>query len=243
LFLIRTRGGTRGFLSDGFQAGLRAGPFLGVASTFYILALTHTTVANAMMTFTATPLLVAAIAWLTMREPLRIQTAIAMIFAVVGIGIMSIDNVAGGTSIGSLFAICNVIASAGSYVMLRHGSRKGEIDILAAMLVAASIAGAGGWIGSDDLQISLHDKLICFFWGFGLQTLGTALVATAARFIVAAELSLIVLLEAICGPIWVWFLFAEQPRIGTIVGGLVTVLTMGAWFSLRIRSEYFRKTY
>lgn len=157
LFAVRNRGRIAGSLSDGFWRGLYAGPFLGVASVFYILSLTHTTIANAMMTFTATPLLVAGIAWLVMREPVRRTTIIAMIFAATGIGIMSFDNIGSGTSIGSLYAICNAIAFALYFVMLRRGSRSGDVDMLPAIVIAASIAGVAGWFGSQDFQIPLRD--------------------------------------------------------------------------------------
>ncbi len=237
LFAIRNRGRIAGILSDGFWRGLYAGPFLGVASVFYILSLTHTTVANAMMTFTATPLLVAGIGWLVMREPVRRQTLVAMFFAAIGIAVMSFDGALSGAGIGSLFAICNAIAFAIYFVMLRLGSRNGAIDMLPTILAAATIAGVAGWIGAHDLQVPFRDKAICFLWGCVLQTLGTTLIVTAARFMLAAELSLIVLLESICGPIWVWLLFAEQPRMATIAGGVLTIITMGVWLWFRMQTE------
>ena len=85
-----------------------AGPFQALASIFYILSLTHTTIANAMMTLSATPLVVAALGWLVLQEHVTRLTLAAMIVAGIGIALMTIDGVTIGMGLGSIFAIANV---------------------------------------------------------------------------------------------------------------------------------------
>ena len=46
------------------------------------------------------------------------------------------------------------------------------------------------------------------------------------RYIPAAEVGLLMLLESILGPIWVWMTFAEQPGIYTLVGGAIVLSTL-----------------
>lgn len=237
LFAVRNRGRIRETMSNGALIALYAGPCLGIASTFYILALTHTTIANAMMTFSSTPLIVAGMAWLFMRERIRRETIVAIMVAATGIAVMSTDSIASGTGLGTLFALGNASAFAAYLVLLRYGSRGSDVDLLPAVLVAAVITGAAGLIGSRDLQVPFRDMAICFLWGFGIQNIGSALIMAAARRVMAAELSLVFLFESIAGPTWVWLLFGEHPGSGTIAGGLLTVTTMAVWFWFRIRTE------
>jgi len=56
--------------------------------------------------------------------------------------------------------------------------------------------------------------------------IGTALMFVGPRYIPAAEVGLLMLLESILGPIWVWMAFAEQPGIYTLVGGAIVLSTL-----------------
>jgi drug/metabolite transporter (DMT)-like permease len=60
----------------------------------------------------------------------------------------------------------------------------------------------------------------------------------AARYVTAAELSLLGLVEVIIGPIWVWLLFNEMPAIYTVIGGifvLSAVVGLAIWSMYRER--------
>jgi DME family drug/metabolite transporter len=237
LFALRNKGHVRTSLSAGLTRAIAAGPFQGLASIFFILSLTHTTIATAMMTLAATPLVVAAIGWLVLRERVTRATLMAMVVAGTGISLMTIDGVAIGTGLGSLFAIANVLSFAMYIVMLRRGSRSGDVDMLPAALVGAIVAGGVSLLALPSFQISLHDLLICLAWGAGVQTIGVALVMTSARFISAGEISLMVLFESVCGPVWAWMFVGEVPRLMTIVGGALTVVAIAVWILIRMQQE------
>jgi len=60
----------------------------------------------------------------------------------------------------------------------------------------------------------------------------------AARYVPAAELSILGLVEVIIGPIWVWLLFNEIPAFYTVVGGsfvLIAVVGLAIWSIYRER--------
>ena len=54
---------------------------------------------------------------------------------------------------------------------------------------------------------------------FGLFTLGP-------RYISSAETGLILLLEAVLGPLWVWLVLSEVPRQGAVLGGVVVIVAL-----------------
>ena len=52
-----------------------------------------------------------------------------------------------------------------------------------------------------------------------------------------AELMLLVLVEFVLGPLWVWIFVAEVPRTATLVGGAVVLVTVASHALLSLRGE------
>ena len=88
LLAVRYRGQLVRLFLDAGWVGLGGGICLGLANPTVILAMTHTTVANALFTLSACPLITAVLAWVLLREPLSRTTLTAIAVAMVGIGIM-----------------------------------------------------------------------------------------------------------------------------------------------------------
>jgi drug/metabolite transporter (DMT)-like permease len=61
--------------------------------------------------------------------------------------------------------------------------------------------------------------LIILPGAFGLITVGP-------RYISAPEVSLLMLMESILGPFWVWLVLAEVPRKETVIGGAIVITTL-----------------
>ena len=51
--------------------------------------------------------------------------------------------------------------------------------------------------------------------------LGITLVTTGTPFVPAAEVSLLVLIESVLGPIWVWIFLSESMTTFELVGGIL----------------------
>ena len=62
-----------------------------------------------------------------------------------------------------------------------------------------------------------------------------ALFIAASRHLVAAELTLFMLLEFALGPVWVWIFINEVPTEWTIIGGVIVIsaVILRALFELR----------
>ena len=52
------------------------------------------------------------------------------------------------------------------------------------------------------------------------------LLTIAPRMAPAAEVGLIMLVETVLGPLWVWLGIGEEPSVQTLVGGAVVLLTL-----------------
>jgi len=138
--------------------------------------------------------------------------------------------VAEGISIGSVFgnlmALTTALAFASFAVIVRSNR---QVDMLPSLLVSSAIifclALLMRW---DDLGISVKDVLLCFLWGGVLSGVGNAMFIFASRHLVAAELTLFMLLEFALGPVWVWLGVGETPTRLTIIGGMIVIFAVTA---------------
>ena len=99
------------------------------------------------------------------------------------------------------------------------------------MLPALCIAGVVTAIVSvffvTDFQISANDLSISIFLGIFEIGIGFILMVLGARFVPAAQVGLLALVEPLFAPIWVWWGIGEVPSTFIIFGGLLIFLAMG----------------
>ncbi|MDX1576489.1 MAG: DMT family transporter [Kiloniellales bacterium] len=203
------------------RAGLWGGALLAVAGIAILQALAHTTVANTLFTLSAIPFITAALARIFLKETLQRATLLTMMLAAVGIFVMVSEGVGQGSGYGNAMALVCALGFAGFAVIVRHNRR---IDMLPTMLVSAGIIAlvslAVRW---DDLGLTVKDLLLCLLWGGVLSGFANWMFIVASRHLVAAEVTLFMLLEFSLGPVWVWLFVGEEPTRWTILGGLLVI--------------------
>ncbi len=221
ILAIQTRGGTMRELRSIGYAGVWAGAAMTVAGVSFMQALENTTVANTMFTLSAIPFITAAMAWLFLRESLTRVTLAAMITTALGIAIMVADGVGGGSLYGNIMALITAAAFSTFAVIVRSNR---HVNMLPALLLSGLFIAAVGLTASfDRLQISLHDLMLCVLWGGVMSGIGNGMFIIASRHLVAAELTLFMLLEFALSPLWVWLFAGESPTRWALIGGVIVI--------------------
>ncbi len=59
----------------------------------------------------------------------------------------------------------------------------------------------------------------------------------ASRYVVAAEVTLFMLLEFALGPVWVWLFVDEVPTVWTFVGGVLVIASVSLRAVLELRGR------
>lgn len=205
----------------------RAGPVaFGVgacvtgAAVGYIFAVQHTTVANVVFTFSATPFVTAVLGLLLLREPVASRTWAAIAAALAGIALMVGDGLGQGSWLGNLLALGASLSFAMMLILLRWA---GQADTLPGAMWGGLISIAVGALLAEDLALSTSDLAWCAVFGTVNMSLGLALLTMGARHIRAAETALLGLAESVLAPIWVWLAVGEQPSALTLAGGTIVV--------------------
>ena len=239
LFLLRHRGRWRVELRRSWRSALIAGPLLGVAGVCFLQSLGHTTVANTMFTLSSVPLFAAVFAWITLGEPVTRATWIAILTAMTGIALMLFDGFGSGALIGNLLALATAVFFAGFVVALRHGR---HVDMLPGVAFGALVSTAIGGIMADSLDVPMRDILICLAWGALLSCFAHSIYTYASRHVLAAELTLLSLVEMIISPLWVWLALNETPTTYTLMGGAIVVAAIGGWVASGNRQSGSRES-
>ena len=232
----------RGRIVRAFRRAGKAGVVGGVchlfASTAFIFALGHTTVANVTFFLAASPLFAAVIAFVAMRERIAPRTLGAMLVALVGIGVMSSEGVFSGNLAGQVYSFVTMLGFAGIAVVARWG---GGLHMLPMSLWGAMFTVAAGFaLCGGAVAVPLEEVGIAFISGGVLTSLGSALFLMGGRYVPAGVLAFLTLSETVLAPFWVWIGFDEVPSGFTLVGGaivLAALLAEAAMRALSARSE------
>lgn len=227
LLVLRYRGKVFQAIAATGTVGLVAGLCLCVAFFTNIIALKHTSIANATFLMATSPMVAAIIGWLWLKETVRMTTALAIALAFVGILIMMAGGIVSGSYVGDLVAFGGMIAFGAYAVVLRRGV---GVDMTPAVLFAglfsALLAGAVGMTLGDGLTVTFADFIRCTILGVVQIGIGSVLFAAASQFVPAAELTLYALGEPVLAPIWTWLAVGEVPVLATFIGGALILIAL-----------------
>ncbi|WP_374448618.1 DMT family transporter [Stella sp.] len=235
MFLWQHRRRAAAVFRQGLPIALVAAPTQGVGVILFIYSLTHTTVANTMMMLSATPLFAALLGWAFLGERVGWATAAAIAATMAGIGLMTVDGLAGGSLWGNLAALGNAATFAIFITYLRRG-RGGDMrpTVILGALTGVVLAAL---IGDGILAAPLHDILLCLAWGAFAQTAGMTLMLIGSRGLPAAEISLVAMVEFVLAPTWAWTVTGELPTPLSATGGGIIFAAMLGWSFRRARLD------
>jgi len=136
---------------------------------------------------------------------------------------MVFDSFGRGRLLGDLLGLGCGLALAGHIVTVRAGRR---VNMIPAVCLAAFICAVTTGLMVDIFQISIRDIGILALLGTCQLGLGFCLFVTGSRHLPPAQSGLIMLLETVLGPLWVWIFLGEQPSRGGFIGGVIVVASL-----------------
>ena len=205
-------------------SGLIGGASLGIGNITFILSITTTTAAVTMMMLAAMPFMAAILAYVFLKEKISTTTLIAIIIAAAGIIFMSFDSKGEGTLFGLINGLLSSLGFAGFTVSLRWRKKTPKFTTVAiAGIFCAAVSLLVLLFNDSNIFISLKNTSLSALHGF-LVCSGVILYTTKARYLPAADLTLLSLTEVLGGIFWVWlplFGINEVPSTNTLIGGAI----------------------
>ena len=114
-----------------------------------------------------------------------------------------------------------------NFVLLRS---KPKIPAIGATGFGGLLVGIIGILFVTKKTLLAGDLIAISISGMIILPFSFAALTYATRFTQAANVSLLMLLETILGPIWVWIFIKESPSNQMILGGMIVIITLLLYF-------------
>lgn len=200
----------------------------GLVAAFsgYILSITVTTVANTLFMLAAAPFIAALLGIVLLQEKVRYITWVAMIIAFFGILIMVLEGLEAGNFFGNLMALVSALGFAVFSVSLRFRKETPKFTTVAlAGILCALVALLIIFFDNDTLAMPLRNVYLSILHGLILG-FGLILFSLGSKFLPAAQLTLLSMVEVVGGVLWVYipiFGIHEVPSALTVTGGVIVL--------------------
>lgn len=209
-------------------AGVLSGLLLAGSFVMFILAITRTSVANAVVLQSAAPLAAAALGRVFLGERLTPPTLAAILVAIAGVTLMFASALGGGDLVGNALGVAILF---GANIVVVRAARRLDLvpaTVLAGLFAVAVTLPFASWSTPSSDDLGLLAAMGALQLGLGLF-----LFMRGAPYLTAAQVGLLTLLEVILAPIWVWLAFAEVPAPLSLIGGAVVLAALMVHSALR----------
>lgn len=193
--------------------------------TFFMVAITLTSVANVLIMMSIGPLLTAIAARVFIGHKIERRTWWTIFVAGIGIAYMYGSQIGQGTNlIGLLVAFCVPISGAANWTVTQHAYSRGtNVDLVPAVLIGAIFSCILTLPLALPFQASPRDLALLASLGMVQLAIPSALAALCARVLKAPEMSLLGLLEVIFGILLAWIWANEVPGPSVLTGGSLVI--------------------
>lgn len=216
------------FLGSLDRTDWMAGIAMAFAFSFYIFSLLNTSVASTLFILSIAPVFAALMSWFWIGEKPTTVTWISMLLALLGVLVMVGAGLELGRTAGNLYAVVSAVSFAFMLVLARRSGKSDLLggNFLGATLAMAAMGGIALLVSDGGLRVSMRDLLLMLCMGAFTIGLGIAFVAWAAPSLPSAEVSLLVLIESVLSPLWVWIFVGESMSVYEISGGGLLILAV-----------------
>ena len=212
----------KSFRSSGLP-GVIAGAFLGVGFSAYVFAMYHTTVANTLFIISTEVIFLALFGYIFLKEKINLVTLISIIMGMSGVLLIigsSLSIQSSSQFFGNIVAFIMPISFAVLIVIVR---KYPKVDMVPSQFIAGVFAALIGYFVAGKLSISSHDLFLGFLAGTFQIGFGFIMITIGSQTTPAAVVGILMLTEAVFGPLWAWFFINEIPPISVIIGGGIII--------------------
>ena len=222
-FLFKEKAVLKKALSTNLLMLIVCAILMGTSNIFFITAVKTTTVANVVIIFSTAALFSALFAYLFYREKITKNIIVASFFMFVGLFIIFNDKLEIGSIEGNIYALLCTAFFATSYVIL---SRYKEMDRFILTAFSGLALSMIAFFFCDDLSIDFKTLAVVMIMGLLISPISRVFLGNGAKYISASEVSLLMIIETIMAPVWVWIFLNEVPSSYTFIGGSIIVATL-----------------
>ena len=214
--------------------GLIGGIVLSSGFCGYVFAMYNTTVANTNFIIQTQILFLAIFGYIFLKEKISKITLISIFLAIAGVILMVGSSLSPGQMTGNLAAFIMPISFAILILIIR---KYPHVDMIPLQLIAGIVAMVVGYLIAGKINISYHDIFLGFLAGFFQLGFGFIFITIGARNTPSAIVGIIMITEAVLGPLWAWMFANENPPMTVLIGGSVIIFAVLLQFLFMKKKE------
>ena len=208
---------------DSGLPGFFGGLILSFGFCGYVFAMYNTTVANTNFIIQTQTIFLAIFGYFFLKEKISRVTLTSIILAVSGITLMVGNTLSPGQMFGNIAAFSMPISFAVLILVVR---KYPNVDMVPSQFIAGIFALMIGYLMSGKIHISYHDIFLGFLAGFFQLGFGFIFITIGAQRTPSAMVGIIMLTEAVFGPLWAWLFINEQPPNIVLLGGTIVIIAV-----------------
>ena len=176
------------------------------------------------------PIFAAVFGHKILNEPASKSTWITIILVITGISIAIFGSNTQKINfdiliiVGAFCGLGTSLAISLSYVIIRQ---KKELPFALPMGIGVFFSGVTGFFITGSQNMMTGNILPIIATGIFILPIPMYLLSYASRLTRATNVSLILLLETVLGPLWIWLGTGEKPTSLTLMGGFVVIFSIG----------------
>jgi len=217
------------------KGGVLIGLLTALGGTSFILAIHYTSIAKTLVIISISPIMVAIVSLIMLKEKPALYTWLSMIIVFIGIYIVMAGDKSGVNLMGNLFALTSVIVGGFSFTLLRKYK---NVNMVPAMAVNGIAIAFIGFVFADSLVLSSQSMLYILASGIVLAV-SFSLITIAPQYIPAPEVAMFFPLGTVLGTLMAWIVIKEEPSGNALIGGSIVIITLfcHAWYSAKLSSK------
>jgi drug/metabolite transporter (DMT)-like permease len=204
-----------------------------INATFFSLAIAVAPVTIVLISVATVPIFSAILSWFFLGETLSkfsIGTAILVLvglyISVLG-GDATLIELDTSTLLGTLFGLGVAFTLAMNFTIIRKDK---NVPFVLAIGIGAILAGSLGLLCADNLYWPpVKNMAAIAVTGIIILPVSFCTLSYAARFVPSSTVSLIMLLETVLGPLWIWWGIGEEPTNAMLLGGSIVIFSLAAF--------------
>ena len=200
--------------------GLLGGFVLSFSFVAFVVAMSNTTVANVVFIISTQTMFLAIFGYFYLKEKVSLIGLISILLAMSGIIIMIGDSISGGSLFGNIVALAIPINFAILVMIIRKNTK---VDMVPAIFYSGIFSLIYGFFLAESFEFTKHDLWMGFLLGVPQLAVSFICITIGSRTVESATVGILMLMETLCAPLWVWLFLNEIPPISVFIGGAVII--------------------
>ena len=211
---------TFNIIKDSGLPGLLGGFVLSFSFVAFVVAMSNTTVANVVFIISTQTMFLAIFGYFYLKEKVSLIGLISILLAMSGIIIMVGDSISGGSLFGNIVALAIPINFAILVMIIRKNTK---VDMVPAIFYSGIFSLIYGFFLAESFEFTKHDLWMGFLLGVPQLAVSFICITIGSRTVESATVGILMLMETLCAPLWVWLFLNEIPPISVFIGGVAII--------------------